>query len=71
MRGPSRRILECGIYLTNAGTEVRASYDPDDLLHSHIVIGIATARAYAEELRPAVQAKGGFEELPLNGANAS
>jgi hypothetical protein len=72
LRAPSRRILECAIYRTQTGPEVRAGYEPDDLLHSKLMIGLETARAYAAELRDAVRVKGGFEELPINvDANAT
>lgn len=67
MRAPSGRILECGIYLTDAGTEVRTGYEKaDDLLDSHLAVGIASARAYADELRQGVRARGGFQQLSVS-----
>ena len=64
MKGPSRRVLECGIYRTDAGLEVRAGYG-EDLLQSQVAGEIDTGRELAEAWRQAVIAKGGFEELHL------
>ena len=58
------RILECGIYRTDAGLEVRAGYGVQDLLYSVVVMNVDRGRARAGELRQAVVDKGGFEELP-------
>ena len=63
MKGPSGRMLECGIYRVATGLEVRCGYGPDDLLRSQMAPDIGTARETAEQWRQAVLAKGGFEEL--------
>jgi hypothetical protein len=63
MKGPSRRVLECGIYRTDAGIEVRSGYG-EDLLKSEVVLTVAKGRELATEWRDAVVAKGGFELLP-------
>ena len=47
------RILECGIYRTDVGLEVRASYAPDDLLYSMRVSDDLQGRTLAESLRQA------------------
>jgi len=66
MRSPSGRLLHCAVYKTAVGLEVRAGY-ADDLLHSQRVFDVDEGRRYAEELRQAVRAKGGFEDLPVGG----
>jgi hypothetical protein len=66
MRSPSGRLLHCAVYKTEVGLEVRAGY-AEDLLHSQRVFNVDEGRRYAEELRQAVRAKGGFEELPVTG----
>ena len=62
------RIRACGIYRTEAGLEVRAGYEPDDLLRSQHVIDLGPARAVASQWRRAVIDKGGFVEVDLDGA---
>ncbi len=63
MRGPSGKVLECGIYRTDApGLEVRCGYGQEDLLRSQRAVEIGTAREIAEQWRQGVLAKGGFEE---------
>jgi hypothetical protein len=63
----STRILECGIYRTAAGLEVRTGYAPDHLLRSQVASDmVETARDIAEAWRQAVVEKGGFEELSLD-----
>ncbi len=57
------RFLECGIYRTDTGLEVRAGYGLEDLLHTRLCATIEDARDCAEKLRQTVIAKGGFEEL--------
>ena len=65
MKGPSGKVLECGIYRHVAqGVEVRCGYEPDDLIRSQFAPEIGTARDVAEEWRQAVLAKG-FEEVVL------
>lgn len=63
MKGPSGRILDCGIYRIATGLEVRCGYGPDDLLRSHLTRELGTARDVAQEWRQAVLAKGGFTEV--------
>ncbi len=58
------RILDCGIYRTATGLDVRAGYGLEDLFQSELFTEIEAARDYAEGLRQTVIAKGGFEELP-------
>ena len=57
------RFLECGIYRTDTGFEVRAGYGLEDLLHTRLCATIDDARDCAEKLRQTMIAKGGFEEL--------
>lgn len=57
------RILECGVYRTDVGLEVRCGYGADDLLYSMAVAEIGSGRELAEQLRLTVVAKGGFEAL--------
>ena len=63
MKGPSGRVLECGIHRHVAGVEVRCGYGEDDLLRSQTAPEIGTARDIAEQWRQAVLAKGGFEHI--------
>jgi hypothetical protein len=69
MKGPARRILECGIYRTDAGLEVRVGYSAEDLLRSQLAVEIGSARELAEEWRQAVLAKGSFEEVTIPGSS--
>jgi len=62
MRGPSQRVLSCGIYAVETGLEVRAGYG-DDLLHSQRAVDVIDGWRIADALRQAVIAKGGFEDL--------
>lgn len=64
-RQKATRILVCGIYRTDVGLEVRAGYEPDDLLYSKYVPEIAAARELGAALRQTVIEKDGFDELPL------
>jgi hypothetical protein len=62
----STRILECGIYRTDApGVEVRAGYGIDGLLQSQRTADMDSKRKIAEAWRQAVIAKGGFTEINL------
>jgi hypothetical protein len=64
LRGPSGRILTCGVYRTDApGLEVRVGYSEEDLLRSQRTADIGSARELAEEWRQAVLAKGGFAHV--------
>jgi hypothetical protein len=62
-RGPSGRVLECAVYQTNGGLEVRAGYGPEDALYTMRVIDEADARERAARLREAVTEAEGFDEL--------
>ena len=57
-------ILECGVYQTDIGLEVRAGYSHEELLRSQLCGTIDVARDCAEAWRQTVIAKGGFEDLP-------
>ncbi len=61
------RILDCGIYRTDGGLEVRAGYGRDDLLYSMWITDVANGRALAASLHRTVRDKGGFEDLPIGG----
>lgn len=64
MRGPSGRVLSCGVYRTDApGLEVRTGYGDDDLLRSQRVAEIGAARELAQQWRAAVLQTAGFIEL--------
>jgi hypothetical protein len=73
-REEAGRILECAIYATAIGLELRAGYGPDDLLMSQAFVDGANAesadqraRAVAEQWRKQVIATQGFEQLPTWG----
>jgi hypothetical protein len=66
MRGPSGKVLACGIYQTDGVFEVRVSYPNDDLLRSVYATDIDTARELAKAWKQLVLAKGNFTELPLS-----
>jgi hypothetical protein len=55
-------MLECGVYRSPNGYEVRAFYD-DDVLYAHAESSVEAARAVARDLRSAVIASGSFVEL--------
>jgi len=68
------RVLECAIYATAMGLELRAGYGPDDLLKSQLFVDVANAesadrraRAVAEQWRKQAMATQGFEQLPTWG----
>lgn len=62
----STRVLECGIYRTEApGLEVRCGYSDEDLLRSQRTAEIGSARELAEQWRQAVLAKGGVDRWRL------
>ena len=63
MTGPRGRLLDCGIYRTDVGLEVRCGYGEHELLRSQYAVEIGTARAIAEQWRQAVLAKGGFSAV--------
>jgi hypothetical protein len=63
MKGPSDKVLQCGIYRSAApGVEVRAGYG-DDLQRSERVRRSNQAREIADTWKALVLAKGGFTEL--------
>jgi hypothetical protein len=47
MKAPSGRVLECGIYKTPTGLEVRCQYAEDDLMRSQFAVEIGIARDIA------------------------
>lgn len=65
IKGPSGRVMHCGIFRTDAGLELRAGYG-EDLLQSQSVLTVAKARELAGEWRETALAGRGFEELPTN-----
>ena len=63
MRGPSGKVLECGIYRTQGpGVEVRCGYGADDLLRSQRTAEIGRARDIAAQWKRPVLGKHGFCE---------
>jgi hypothetical protein len=60
MRAPSGRILECGIYLTDAGFEVRMGYSINDPLATQYALTLDLARRNAETFREATEANPKF-----------
>ena len=67
-------ILECAIYATAMGLELRAGYGPDEPLKSQLFVDAANAesadlraRAVAEQWRKQMIATLGFEQLPTWG----
>jgi hypothetical protein len=73
-REEADRVLECAIYATAVGLELRAGFGPDDLLKSQTFVDGANAesadlraRAVAEQWRKQVIATQGFEQLPTWG----
>jgi hypothetical protein len=70
------RILECAIYATALGLELRAGYGPDDTFKSQLFVDAPNveaadrrARAIAEQWRKQVMATKGFEQLPTWGTD--
>jgi hypothetical protein len=73
-RQETDRVLECAIYATAMGLELRAGYGPADLLKSQLFVDGANAesadrraRAVAEQWRRQVVTIQGFEQLPTWG----
>jgi hypothetical protein len=73
-REKADRVLECAIYASAIGLELRAGYGPDDLLKSQMFVDGTNAesadlraRAVAEQWRKQVMASQGFEQLPTWG----
>jgi hypothetical protein len=61
--GPSANVIECGIYRTDVGLEVRAGYSLDNLLRSEFTTDIEFARHVATIWKEAAIEKG-FTEIP-------
>ena len=59
--GPSTHAIECGIYRTDAGLEVRCDFSVEYLLRSEFAMEIDAVREIAEASKAAVTAKGSFE----------
>ena len=73
-REKADRVLECAIYATAIGLELRAGYGPDDLLKSQAFVDGANvesadrrAREVAEQWLKPLLATPGFEQLPTWG----
>ena len=73
-RQQADRVLECAIYATAMGLELRAGYGPDDLLQSQLFVDVVNtesadqrARAVAQQWLRRVIATPGFEQLPTWG----
>lgn len=66
VRGPSHRLLTCGIYPTDAPrcVELRAGYSYDHFIQTHLFISVEHARILAAQWLEALRAMGGWEELP-------
>ena len=60
--GRTGSSVECGIYATDVGLEVRCGYGVDQLFRSQFANESRTAREIANEWRQAAIAKG-FEEM--------
>ena len=63
MVGPSTHVIECGIYRTEVGLEVRCGYSVEHLLRSEFATDIDIARDIAATWKDAVMEKGRFTEL--------
>lgn len=65
MRGPSSRVLSCGIGPTDLGLEVRCGYD-DDLIRSEYSVEISDAGSAPSSGARRCSPKGGFTEVPAS-----
>jgi hypothetical protein len=70
-REKTDRVLECAIYATAIGLELRAGYGPDDLVKSQAFVDAANvesadrrARAVAQQWLKQLIATPEFEQLP-------
>ena len=64
IRTPNAKLITCGVYRDSApGFDVRAQFAADDLLRSHRVPAIGTARELATKWKDAILAKGTFIEV--------
>ena len=68
------RVLECAVYATAIGLELRAGYGPDDVLKSQTFVDGANvesaerrARTVAQQWLKQLIATPGFEQLPTWG----
>lgn len=65
--GPSKRVLTCALYRTDApGVEVRSSYTEDSLVSSSLERNLDLAREKARLWHGAVMAMGSFEDVTLS-----
>jgi hypothetical protein len=60
--GPSQHVIECAIFRTEIGLDVRVGYSVEDLIRSQFAIEIGTARELAASWKRAAIEKG-FEEV--------
>ena len=58
------RFLDCGIYQTADGLELRAGYNPSDLLYKKVIDTLEHGRGVAADLRMTVLSTKQFETLP-------
>ena len=58
------RILDCAIYQTVIGLQVRAAYNPRDVLYVKTVDTVDQGRQLALELRASISRTAAFEKLP-------
>lgn len=60
--GPNEKVIECAIYRTDVGLDVRVGYSVEHLIRSQFAVEIGTAREIAEGWKRAAMEKG-FEEV--------
>jgi hypothetical protein len=60
--GPSQHVIECGIYRTFIGLDVRVGYSIEHLIRSQFAVELGTARQIAGAWKRAAIEKG-FEEV--------
>jgi hypothetical protein len=64
---PTGKVIECGIYRTDAGLEVRCGYGVE-LMRSQYALALGPAREIAESWKRAAIDKG-FTEVPTVGGS--
>jgi hypothetical protein len=64
VKGPGGRELTCGIFLGEAGYDVRAEYAADDVMRSQWARDVDAARRIADRWLEEIRQMDGFEELP-------
>jgi len=64
--GPSKIPVQCALYRTNAGLEVRVDRSAEDLLRSQVVTDEAAGESCAAEWRAAIDRLWGFVDVPLD-----